>query len=555
MNLFPRWVARHFLFAGNAERNAPTARRAPLLQLETLEDRSCPSVQFLFDYSLDNLGFFDDPQRRVALEQAGDLIGSQLNDELAAIIPGGSNRWTAGLTHPGTGAPHHLTDLQVPANTILVFVGGRNFGGRELGVGGFGSFSTVGSESWRETVATRGQSGADASQPTDFGPWGGSLAFDTATTWFFGGIDASPGAGQQDLLSVASHELGHLLGVGIAPSWQTQVQGGRFVGFSTTALYGGSVPLDPSTSHWAPGTRSEGREPVFTPSISPGQRKQYTPLDLAALQDVGWEVSTSPTAAANGPASTSPGTQGSTSTGTMHATAVTGSSPGLGLPPETVGSFDPATGLWYLRNATSSGSPDAGVFAYGAPGWDPVVGDWDGDGQQGIGVFDPSTGTWHLRNSPDPGPANAGVFAYGGPGWVPVVGDWDGDGQVGIGVVDPSTGTWYLRNVATSGTPDAGVFAYGGPGWVPVVGDWDGDGITGIGVLDSRTGTWYLRNETSSGSPDADPFAYGAAGWVPLAGRWRGNASTSLTALDQLFANGLVQASLLQPEDRDQEEA
>src|SRR5262249_60257859 len=70
---------------------------------------------------------------------------------------------------------------------------------------------------------------------------------------------------------------------------------------------------------------------------------------------------------------------------------------------QTIGPFGPGTGTWYLRNSNSAGAPDYAPFAYGAPGWVPVAGDWRGNGQTNIGVFDPGTGTWYLRNSNGPG--------------------------------------------------------------------------------------------------------------------------------------------------------
>ena len=53
------------------------------------------------------------------------------------------------------------------------------------------------------------------------------------------------------------------------------------------------------------------------------------------------------------------------------------------------------------------------------------------------------------------GAPDAGQFPYGAPGWVPVVGDWNGDGKTTIGVVDPGSMTWYLRNENSAGAPDA----------------------------------------------------------------------------------------------------
>src|SRR5262249_46588330 len=54
---------------------------------------------------------------------------------------------------------------------------------------------------------------------------------------------------------------------------------------------------------------------------------------------------------------------------------------------DTPGVFDPSTGVWYLRNENAKGGPDAGQFAFGAPGWIPIVGDWDGNGTFTVGVF------------------------------------------------------------------------------------------------------------------------------------------------------------------------
>jgi cyclophilin family peptidyl-prolyl cis-trans isomerase len=200
----------------------------------------------------------------------------------------------------------------------------------------------------------------------------------------------------------------------------------------------------------------------------------------------------------------------------------------------TIGVFNPGSATWYLRNENSAGAPDVATpFQYGAPGWIPVVGDWNGDGSTTIGVVDPSTMTWYLRNENSAGQADVATpFQYGAPGWIPVVGDWGGTGHAGIGLFDPSTGTWYLRNEANAGTPDAGKFQYGGPGWFPVVGDWTGQGKTTVGVVDPSSSTWYLRNSNTAGAPDFAPFQYGAPGWTPVAGDWDSNGTYTVGVVD-----------------------
>ncbi len=199
----------------------------------------------------------------------------------------------------------------------------------------------------------------------------------------------------------------------------------------------------------------------------------------------------------------------------------------------TVGTFNPATATWYLRNENSAGGPDAGQFQYGGPGWTPVVGDWNGDGTTTVGVVNPSSATWYLRNENSSGaPDVTAPFSYGAPGWTPVTGNWTGGPTAGVGMFDPSTATWYLRNEANGGAPDAGKFQYGGAGWIPVTGDWNGDGTTTIGVVNPATMTWYLRSSNSAGAPTITAFQYGAPGWIPVAGDWNHDGTTTIGVVD-----------------------
>src|SRR5262249_24029876 len=201
---------------------------------------------------------------------------------------------------------------------------------------------------------------------------------------------------------------------------------------------------------------------------------------------------------------------------------------------------DPTPTTWYLRNRNRPGGADLAPFRYGAPGWIPVVGDWDGDGVDTVGVVDPSgqfgqaPATWYLKNSNSPGAPDLAPFAYGASGWIPVVGDWDGDGVTTIGVVDPvgmfgqAPATWYLKNSNGPGAPSYAPFAYGAAGWGPGVGDGEGDGVDPIGVFapvgqfGQAPASWYLRYSNSAGAPSQAPFAYGTAACQPVLGDWDG---------------------------------
>ena len=183
----------------------------------------------------------------------------------------------------------------ITANTIRVFAGGRSLSGGTLGVGGPGGFSVGGTQAFVNTVVGRGQSGAlgPALQRTDFGPWGGAITFDSdnSTNWNFALTPPTAGSGQADFLSVALHELGHLLGIGTADSWKNLITGTTFNGPKSIALNGG---VNPSTTadkgHFASGTSYLGQEVSMTPNISLSSRKNFTELDFGGLDDLGWNV-------------------------------------------------------------------------------------------------------------------------------------------------------------------------------------------------------------------------------------------------------------------------
>jgi hypothetical protein len=232
----------------------------------------------------------------------------------------------------------------------------------------------------------------------------------------------------------------------------------------------------------------------------------------------------------------------------LQWTALVGDWDGDGV--DGVGFFDPATSLWYLRDSLTTGIAEY-TFGYGAPGanWTPLVGDWDGDGRETIGLFDPVNYIWYLRNSLTTGNADW-AFGYGMPGanWTPIVGDWDGNQTDTIGFYDATTSIFYLRNSLSAGYANV-TFGFGMPGsnWQPVVGDWDGNGTQTIGVYDPNTSDYYLRNSLTTGMAEL-AFGYGSPGWQPLTGRWGGSSAASAAvqavAADQVYAAAVAAEGL-----------
>lgn len=288
-------------------RSKPRQAAAWMVGLAALLAWYAPSqaLTMQFDYRYDN-GFFTDAnafphaqKARAVLEHAGKSF-TMYRDSLAGVEPAGSSVWKAKLFNPGDpwAEPIEEPNLLVPADTVIVYVGAADLGG-SLGVGGPGWYWAKGAEEWLDTVEYRGQAGAAASNPTDFGPWGGSITFNAAAEWSYD-IYSPPAGGENDFLSVATHELAHLLGFGTAPSFAGLVDANadEFHGLAAMSIFGGPVPLneDPSggNGHWYPGTEGtnggRAQEAAMDPNLLVGSRKLLTDLDVAGMIDLGWEM-------------------------------------------------------------------------------------------------------------------------------------------------------------------------------------------------------------------------------------------------------------------------
>ena len=172
-----------------------------------------------------------------------------------------------------------------------------------------------------------------------------------------------------------------------------------------------------------------------------------------------------------------------------------------------------ASGSWYLRNSADHGRGRPAAWASGTPVTFPVVGDWNGDGLDGLGVF--RNGVWYLRNVAHPGRGGHRPVAFGNPGDVPVVGDWNGDGIDTIGVF--RAGPVVLAKPEHHGAGRPGSFSYGSPGRRPPGRQVDGGGQVRHGRRgrDAAPGTSAPLNST--GIADIT-FAFGDPSDVPAGG-------------------------------------
>jgi len=258
---------------------------------------SASAIQIVLDYSYDT-GFFAEQARRDLLQTAVDSLGSRLSDNLSAITSSGSNNFDAAFSDPSTGGSATQTGYSVAGDTMVVFIGSRDLGSSTLGLGGPGGFGASGSSAFIDTVLGRGQSGALDATPSDFGPWGGAISFNSASNWYFDtDLSTSTDIVGNDFYSVALHEMGHVLGLGTAGSWDALVSGSDIIGADM-----GTVALNGDLAHFANGTLSTvngvSQEAAMSSSITTGTRKEFTDLDYAALSDIGWQVTPVPVPAA-----------------------------------------------------------------------------------------------------------------------------------------------------------------------------------------------------------------------------------------------------------------
>lgn len=188
---------------------------------------------------------------------------------------------------------------------------------------------------------------------------------------------------------------------------------------------------------------------------------------------------------------------------------------------DTPGVFRPTDSSVHLRNSNSSGIADLSYFV-GSAGDIPLAGDFNGDGCDSVSLYRPSTQEFLLFDRlPNAGAqlgAAATAIPFGNPGDQPVVGDWNGDGKDGIGVYRDVDGAFVWRSELGVGPAD-GQTNFGDRGDLVVVGDWDGvDGVDTPAVYRPSTGYVYFRHSLDDGPADDELYVGSGSSAIPVAG-------------------------------------
>jgi hypothetical protein len=295
------------------------------------------AITLQIDYTYDTGNFFGSgnpsgatagAQAKAALEAAASYYSTILTDTFDPIVvppqfhstfPGSTSAvswsWTATFPNPTTGVTVNATSIPVASDQYIIYAGARALGGSTAGIGGPGGYVTASTtqtgsggytpgdvsnittitNTLNNAITTRGE-------PSGFSRWGGAITFDNdgSTQWFYNYL-GTPSGNVSDFYSVALHELGHSLGLGVSADWNVFVSGSSFVGPNAEAQNGGPpVPLSPDLGHWAANTQSivygtsVQQEALMDPDLTNGTRKRVTALDAAALQDIGWSLGPAP---------------------------------------------------------------------------------------------------------------------------------------------------------------------------------------------------------------------------------------------------------------------
>lgn len=321
-----------------------------ILTLSALLAAPAFGVTITIDYRYDTNNYFSNAQAKASLEAAVARWNRVLADgNLAATSINDTNDGRIGFTHPGTGVDFQVSgaasfasdsiaggdmmnaaseyrSINWAADEWILYAGGRSFA--SAGVGGTGTglnFNSTFADP--NSHLNRGFAGhVVAAGNMNLPTWGGSISFDTGTSFSFNG----------DFYTIALHEIGHAFGLSLDFDNVTRhVTGTNYTGANALAAFNAdngtmatSLGLaSVSDLHWADngpidGSPNAAQSNIFEPgnpelagTVGLGNlqdllmepiahfgggttRFELTNVDVGALQDIGWTVTPEPSSVA-----------------------------------------------------------------------------------------------------------------------------------------------------------------------------------------------------------------------------------------------------------------
>ncbi|MCR9255475.1 MAG: hypothetical protein NXI16_05205 [Alphaproteobacteria bacterium] len=277
--------AAHYVASGAAEGRSTRIPEA--------EDHD---FSIVFDYRFDTDGFFDDPERRAALEAAADIWEDVILDDFPTV-PAGTE-----LIFPTPGSDPQFDPIQqlrltYPVDDVVIFVGSEELIGIDgsPAAGGAPRRSVDNGDS-DTSVAPDGL--LRANDEVDYMPSHGTMVFNPELTWDFSIDAADLGAGTgEDFVATAIHEIGHVLGITTTSNNAYRLNtSSDIVGDTEQRYYAGPAVLDafgqrvPLTADGHYDDRlADGTSGFLEESTTRGLR-DLSIVDLAILRDIGYAV-------------------------------------------------------------------------------------------------------------------------------------------------------------------------------------------------------------------------------------------------------------------------
>jgi hypothetical protein len=281
------------------------------------------AIDIIFDYSYDTNNYFTDEMKYV-MDQAAFAFESRMaNENFASMIPSDYDSSEVGvlmIDNPTTGGDLNVTigsttsagNLVGSANEVIVFAGARSANGQFLGNSKY--YWNYGDHDESADAWTTYMYGT-RDNDSHYDATGGSLAINSDLNWY---VDTNLtshsdalNSGKYDFYSTVVHELGHIMGFN---SWVDPVLWNMdwddddnpiWSGTNAKAEYSGNtVPFSADEDHFAPTIANGGDfntslvncdcHPAMAEYNSTNLRVPFSELDFAVLEDIGYNISSTP---------------------------------------------------------------------------------------------------------------------------------------------------------------------------------------------------------------------------------------------------------------------
>ena len=252
--------------------------------MDTTDFGTSTGFKIILDYRYDTAQYFT-RDRRLVLRTAAASWEQYVASDFTAI-PAGTYVRARDPQNPDAGGSNFT--VSYPIDDLVLFVGSSTIDGPGGTLAAAYSSNTAQGMS-ADLAATLGQ----RYNGNPFQPWVATIVVDKEESFFFDATmdtaDDIPQT-QEDFYSTALHEIGHTLGTGQSAAYLALVSNSTFTGAKAVEIYGGPIPLTSDGRHVLKTVIVDGRRVVMDESDAAGQRSLITRLDLAMIEDQGYQI-------------------------------------------------------------------------------------------------------------------------------------------------------------------------------------------------------------------------------------------------------------------------